>query len=66
MYITGCSYSPPRPVTECPPLGLVQKQVWFDLANDLDNAPSLPMDLASFSAENITDEQIDTPQALFS
>ena len=50
-----------RPVAECPPLGLVQKQVQFDLANDLGDAPSLPMDLANFLGENATDEQIDAP-----
>ena len=50
-----------RPVAECPPLGLVQKWVLFDLTNDLGDAPSLPTDLANFLGENITNEQIDTP-----
>ena len=48
-------------MTECPPLGPVQKQVQCDLTNDLGDAPSLPKDLANFLGENATDEQIDTP-----
>ena len=56
-------YSPLRLVAEYPPLGPTQKHVCFDLANDLGNAPSLPMDLASFLAEDITDEWIDTPHS---
>ena len=54
----------PRLVAECLPLALMQKQVRFDLANDLDNAPSLPMDLANFLGEDITHELIDTPHPL--
>ena len=60
-HATGCPNSPPRPVAECLPLGQVQKQVQFDMTDDLSNAPSLPMDLASFLGENVTDEWIDAP-----
>ena len=59
MHATGCSHSLPRPVAECPPLGLVQKQVQFDLTDDLDDALWLAMDLASFLGEEVIDEQID-------
>ena len=48
-------------MAECPPLGPVQKQVQFNLADDLGDAPSVPMDLANFLGENATDEQIDAP-----
>ena len=61
MHATGCPHSLSRPVSQCLPLGQVQKQVHFDLANDLGNAPSLPTDLASFLGEDVTDEQIDAP-----
>ena len=60
-HATGCPHSLPRPVAECPPLGLVQKQVSIDLTDDLGDAPSLAMDLASFLGEDITDEKIDAP-----
>ena len=57
-YTTGCSYfhqalpssAPPRPST---------KQVWFDLAYDLGNAPQLPVNVAGFleQPEGATEEQ---------
>ena len=52
---------PQRPAAECSPLGPVQKQVWFDLANDLGDVPSLPTHLANFLGENTADEWIDSP-----
>ena len=60
-HATGCPHFQPRPVAECLPLGPAQKQVWFDLIDDLGNAPSLPTDLATFLGEDITDEQINLP-----
>ena len=60
-HTTGHPHSLLRPVAECLPLGLVQRQVCFDLANDLGNASSLLPDLASFLGEDVTDEWIDTP-----
>ena len=57
----GCPHSPQRPVAECLPLCLVQKQVQFDMAHDLGDAPSLPTDLTNFSGENVTDGWIDAP-----
>ena len=53
--------SPQRPVAECPLLGLVQKQVWFNLGKDLGEAPSLTMDLSSFLEGDATAEQNDAP-----
>ena len=52
MQPAGHPHSLPRPVAECPPLGLAQKQVQFDLTDDLGNAPPLPMVLASFLGEH--------------
>ena len=64
MHAAGCPHSPLRPIAECPPLALVQKQVHFDLADNLGNTPSLPMDLVNFLEEDSTDEQIDSPKPL--
>ena len=61
MHAEGYPLSLQRPVAECPPLGLVQRQVCFDLASDLGDAPSLPMDLANFIGKKPTDEWIDAP-----
>ena len=61
MHTIACPHSPLRLVAECPPLVLAQKQVWFDLANDLGDALSLPTDLINFLGEDITDDWIDAP-----
>ena len=60
-HTTGHPHSLLRPVAECPPFGLMQKQVHFDLATDLGKIPSLPTNLTSFLGEDITDEWIDVP-----
>ena len=44
MHTLGCPHLPLMPVAECLPLALAQKQVQFDLAEDLGEAPSLPID----------------------
>ena len=54
-------HSPPRLVAEYLPLAPLQKQVCFDLANDLGNASSLPTDLANLLGEDVSNEQIDVP-----
>ena len=64
MHAKGFSHSLLRPVADCPVLGPVQKQVSFDLADDLGDSPSLPMDLASFLGEDVTNVKIDTPHPL--
>ena len=64
MHAKGCPPSLHTPVAECPPLAPVQKQVQFDLGNDLGEAPSLPTALANFLGGNAADEQYDTPQPL--
>ena len=51
-YAKGCPPSPQTPVAEFPPLAPVQKQVWFNLGDDLGEAPSLPTDLAHFLGRN--------------
>ena len=50
-----------KPVTESPPLGPLQKQVQFNLADDLGRSPLLPMDLANFLGGNTTNEWNDAP-----
>ena len=50
-----------RLVVRCPPLGPAQKQVQFNLTDDLGEAPSLLMGLANFLEEDIADEHIDAP-----
>ena len=64
MHAKGYPPSLQKPVAECPPLGLVQKQVWFNLGNDLGEAPSLPLDLANFLGGNTTNKQNDTSHHL--
>ena len=56
----GC---PPtqRTVAECLPLDLVPRQVQFNLGKDLDEAPSLPTELANFLGGNTTKEWTDAP-----
>ena len=49
------------PVAECPPLGLVQMQVWLNFRDDFGEAPSLPMDLANFLGGNAANEWNDAP-----
>ena len=66
MHAEGCLPSPQKPVAECPPLGPLQKQVQFNLGNDLGEAPSLPTDLANFLGGNDADEWNDTPHHLAS
>ena len=48
MHAAGYPLSLPRPVAECLPFGLVQKQVCFDLADDLGEIPSLPTTWPAF------------------
>ena len=48
--------------TKCPPLAPVQKQVQFNMGDDLGESPSLPLGLVHFLGENAADEQNDTPQ----
>ena len=50
MHAAGYPHSLPRPGAECLPLGPAQKNVWFDLTNDLGDALSLPMAGQSFVA----------------
>ena len=59
MHTEGCFPSSQIPVAEYPPLSPVQKQVWFNLGNDLGEAPSLLMDLANFLGGNAANEQND-------
>ena len=62
----GCPPTTQTSVAEYPPLDPVQKQVQFNLGNDLSEAPSLPMDLANFLGGNAADEQNDAPYHLAS
>ena len=59
MNATGCPHSLLRQVVEFQPLGPAQKQVWFDLVNDLGDALSPLMHLSSCLGEDITDKKID-------
>ena len=65
MHAEGCPPSLHTPMAECPPLSLVQKQVWFNLGDDLGEAPSLPTDVANFVGGNASDEQNDPPHPQF-
>ena len=60
MHATGCHCSSPGSATEYSPQGPAQKQVQFDLVDDLGNTLSLSADLASFFGD-ATGEQINTP-----